>query len=194
MIYDLKKGDFVFITGNDKIANETWKKSFPQNIFGKIININKNYILVRCYTRIGLKHFKSHKKYILKIENKMIISKYLKEAFEQKIKDYSENCWKQFNEFSQRLNIKINKKQRIELERQITENKIKLFSNKYNKPNKYIKNKIQEVSCVSNQELFDLLKECLNYQFDDYYSQIDNFEREIINIEIEGRLKEIKFL
>jgi len=36
-------GDYVFITGHHRISEEMWKKIYPQNIFGKIIETRQRY-------------------------------------------------------------------------------------------------------------------------------------------------------
>ena len=74
----MKKGDWGFIVGADRITPDYFKKIHPKGIFGKIIEIESYYsrfsgkklpikINVRAYTKEGICHLRTTKKYFKKL-------------------------------------------------------------------------------------------------------------------------------
>ena len=69
-----KIGDWGFVTGSDRIADTAWKRSFPNDWFGKVIDIKVRYsslsgtkfppiIVLRCYRKGTKPHLNTNKKY-----------------------------------------------------------------------------------------------------------------------------------
>jgi hypothetical protein len=70
----MKVGDFGFIVGSKLMTDEKWRSSFPNNWFGKIIDIRVRYsplngkklepkIIVRCYRKGSRPHMVTSEKY-----------------------------------------------------------------------------------------------------------------------------------
>lgn len=58
MTKKIKIGDWAFVTGSQRISPEMWKRSFPNDWFGKIIDIQPmrlgsrvKYYTLRCYRK-----------------------------------------------------------------------------------------------------------------------------------------------